>query len=333
MHDRFNSTTVDRQRTMLRTAMGPAIATALADPKVIEVMVNPDGKLWIDRHGDGRSDTGEQIGTIQAERIIRLVASHIGQECHAERPVVSAELPENGERFEGLLPPIAIAPCFSIRKGAVSVFTLGDYVKAGTMTADQAQELRYAVTSRQNILIVGGTSSGKTTLANALLAEIADADERVLILEDTRELQCAAKDTVALRTHYSFGGKNITLADLVRSTLRLRPDRIIIGEVRGPEALDMLKAWNTGHPGGIATVHANSAKAGLSRVEQLILEGISSVPRALIAETIDIIVFISGRGEQRRIETIAHVLGVSGESYELEPYCQPKPILKLIKET
>jgi type IV secretion system protein VirB11 len=314
---------------MLRSAFGPDITTALDAPDVIEIMVNPDGKLWLDKLGHGRVDTKIIIAPEDAERVVRLVASHIKQEVSVSSPIVSAELPGGGERFEGILPPVSTAPCFSIRKGAVAVFTLSDYVKAKIMTKDQAQELHYAVTSRQNILIVGGTSSGKTTLANALLSEIADAKDRVVILEDTRELQCAAKDTVALRTH----GKNVTLADLVRSTLRLRPDRIIIGEVRGSEALDMLKAWNTGHPGGIATVHANSAKAGLARIEQLILEGISSIPRALIAEAIDVIVFISGRGHQRRIETIAHVNGVSGDGYDLDIFSKPKPTLKLIKET
>jgi len=271
-----------RTLEMLRTAMGPMITDALDDPSVIEIMVNPDGRLWLDKLGQGRFDTQSRLKPGEAERVVRLVASHIHQDVTAFSPIVSAELPGNGERFEGVIPPVVTAPCFSIRKGAVSVFSLDDYVAAQTMSATQAEALRYAVSSRQNILIVGGTSSGKTTLANALLAEVSGSGDRVLILEDTRELQCKAEDTVALRTH----GQNVKLSDLVRSTLRLRPDRIIVGEVRGPEALDMLKAWNTGHPGGIATVHANSAKAGLSRIEQLILEGVQTVPRALIAEAI-----------------------------------------------
>jgi len=198
MHDRFNSTTVDRQRTMLRTAMGTTIAKALADPKVIEVMVNPDGKLWIDRHGDGRSDTGEQIGAIQAERIIRLVASHIGQECHADRPVVSAELPENGERFEGLLPPVAITPCFSIRKPAQVLYELIDYVEAQIMSPLQASALSQAVADRKNIVVVGGTSSGKTTLVNALLSEVATSGDRVVIIEDTIHASLIAPQKIAL---------------------------------------------------------------------------------------------------------------------------------------
>src|SRR5205807_8162688 len=136
-------------------------------------------------------------------------------------------------------------------------------------------------------------------------AEVAECDERVILIEDTRELQCAAKDCVALRTRRG----SVTLADLVRSTLRLRPDRIIVGEVRGAEALDMLKAWNTGHPGGIATVHANSAHAALYRLEQLIQEAVVAVPRRLIAEAIELIVFIEGRGTSRRINSVAAVEG------------------------
>jgi type IV secretion system protein VirB11 len=135
-----------------------------------------------------------------------------------------------------------------------------------------------AVSARSNILVVGGTSSGKTTLANALLAEMAHLEERVILIEDTRELQCAAPDTVARTRPASEDGGGVTMADLVRSTLRLRPDRIVVGEIRGAEALDMLKAWNTGHPGGIATVHANSAASALHRIEQLVQESVTTVP-------------------------------------------------------
>ena len=306
MADRFHPGTLDRQRMMLRTAMGPAIAAALADPAVIEVMVNPDGRLWVDRHGEGRLDAGEKIGVAETERIIRLVASHIGQECHRDRPVVSAELPESGERFEGLLPPVAPAPCFAIRKPARVLYRLSDYVEARTMTSPQASALQAAVETRKNIVVVGGTSSGKTTLVNALLAEVAMGGDRVILIEDTRELHCAAEDCVSLRTKAGVA----TLADLVRSTLRLRPDRIIVGEVRGGEALDMLKAWNTGHPGGITTLHANSAEAGLYRLEQLIQEAVVTVPRHLIAEAIDVIVFLKGRGSGRRVETVAALEGL-----------------------
>jgi type IV secretion system protein VirB11 len=185
-------------------------------------------------------------------------------------------------------------------------------VNDGIMSADTARLLSLAVVERKNILVAGGTSSGKTTLANALLAEMAHLDERVILIEDTRELQCAAPDVVALRTRAgtASGGGIVSMYDHVRSKLRSRPDRINVGEVRGREALDMLKAWNTGHPGGIATVHANSAVSALYRLESLVQETVVTVPRRLIAEAIDMIAFISGRGLARRVETVARVAGL-----------------------
>ncbi len=314
-----------RRLQMLHTAFGPTIAAALADPAVVEVMVNPDGKLWIDRVPEGRVDTGERIGAAEAERIIRLVAAHVRREVHDNAPIVSAELPESGERFEGLMPPVAAAPCFAIRKPADVLFRLADYVATSIMTASQASELAFAVKARRNIVVVGGTSSGKSTLVNALLAEIADLGDRVVILEDTRELQCAAPDCVSLRTKPGVA----SLADLVRSTLRLRPDRIIVGEVRGPEALDMLKAWNTGHPGGITTVHANSPIMALYRLEQLIQEAVITVPRDLLSLAIELIVFIEGRGQHRRVAAILELNGLDDNGdYVLRPV--GKPILHAV---
>ena len=309
-----------RRRQMLRTAFGSTIAAALADPSVIEVMLNPDGRLWLDKAGSGRTDTGERVEAAEAERIIRLVAAHMRREVHDKAPIVSAELPESGERFEGLIPPIVSAPCFSIRKPAEVLYRLADYVAARILNGRQAEALKAAVQERKNIVVVGGTSSGKTTLVNALLAEIAALDERVVILEDTRELQCAAADCVALRTRPGI----VSLADLVRSTLRLRPDRIIVGEVRGPEALDMLKAWNTGHPGGITTVHANCAVSALLRLEQLMQEAVVTVPRDLIVQAVDVIVFLSGRGNARRVETIAELTDLDAHGdYVLKPLAPP----------
>lgn len=305
------SVSADRRRAMLRTAMGAGIAAALADPRVLEIMVNPDGQLRLDVLGEGRVETGITIDADQVERIVRLVASHARTEISSDSPIVSAELPPReegvaGERFEGLLPPVSTGPCFSIRKPATRIHRLLDYLTDGIMDADTARILSMAVVERRNILVAGGTSSGKTTLANALLAEMAHLDERVILIEDTRELQSPAPDTVALRTRPG----TVSMTDLVRSTLRLRPDRIVVGEVRGPEALDMLKAWNTGHPGGIATVHANSAASALHRIEQLVQEAVVTVPRALIADAIDIIVFIAGRGAGRRVDQVLRVAGV-----------------------
>lgn len=320
VHMRAAQEAQGRRRQMLQTAFGSTIAAALADPTVLEVMVNPDGKLWIDRAAEGRSDTGERIGSAEAERIIRLVAAHVRREVTARSPIVSAELPDSGERFEGVMPPVAVAPCFSIRKPAEILFTLADYVTSGIMNRIQADALGRAVRERRTIVVVGGTSSGKTTLVNALLAEVASLDERVVILEDTRELRCAAADVVALRTKPGVA----SLADLVRSTLRLRPDRIVVGEVRGPEALDMLKAWNTGHPGGITTLHANSPLSALYRLEQLVQEAVVTVPRDLIAQAIEILVFLDGRGNTRRVTAILELTGIDDDGdYVLKPLDKP----------
>jgi len=238
---------------------------------------------------------------------VRLVAHHVGAEVHPASPRVSAELPETGERFEGLLPPVVTAPTFAIRKPAIAVFTLEDYVAAGIMAGIQAEMLREAVRERRNILVAGGTSTGKTTLTNALLAEVAKTTDRVVLIEDTRELQCSSPNLVALRTRDGVA----SLSDLVRSSLRLRPDRIPIGEIRGAEALDLLKAWGTGHPGGVGTIHAGTALGALRRLEQLIQEAVITVPRALIAETIDVIAVLSGRGVDRRLVELARVEGLT----------------------
>ena len=310
---------IQRGARMLRTALGPAIARLLEDPAVVEVMLNPDGRLWIDRLSEGLSDTGERLSAADGERIVRLVAHHVGAEVHARSPRVSAELPESGERFEGLLPPVVAAPTFAIRKPASIVFSLDDYVAAGIMSADQAETLRAAVSSRANILVAGGTSTGKTTLTNALLAEVATTQDRVVIIEDTRELQCSAPNLVAMRTKDGVA----TLSDLVRSSLRLRPDRIPIGEVRGSEALDLLKAWGTGHPGGIGTIHAGTGIGALRRLEQLIQEAVVTVPRALIAETIDLVAVLSGRGSARRLAELARVEGLGPDGdYRITPAIQ-----------
>jgi type IV secretion system protein TrbB len=315
----YRTEAISRGARMLRTALGPAIAAWLEDPGVVEVMLNPDGRLWVDRLTEGLIDTGERLAASDGERIVRLVAHHVGAEVHSAAPRVSAELPETGERFEGLLPPVVAAPAFAIRKPAVAVFTLDDYVAAGIMSADEADVLRRAVDRRRNVLIAGGTSTGKTTLVNALLAEVAKTTDRVVLIEDTRELQCKTPNLVALRTKDGVA----SLSDLVRSSLRLRPDRIPIGEVRGAEALDLLKAWGTGHPGGIGTIHAGSALGALRRLEQLIQEAVVTVPRALIVETIDLIAVLAGRGPERRLVELAAIeeLGPNGDYVLVSTAC------------
>ncbi|KPZ08382.1 P-type conjugative transfer ATPase TrbB [Pseudomonas syringae group genomosp. 3] len=311
----MSATSLDRRIQMLRTALGPLIATALEDPDVVEVMLNPDRTLWVDRLSSGRAPMGVELPEADGERIIRLVAAHVGAEVHRGQPLLSAELPETGERFEGILPPAAPGPAFALRKRAIGVIPLERYVIDGMMTSAQAGFLVRAVRERQNVLIAGATSSGKTTLANALLAEIAATGDRVLVLEDTVELQCAARDHVPLRTRAGV----VSMTELVRSSMRLRPDRVVVvvGEVRGAEALDLIKVWGTGHPGGIATIHAGSALGALLRLEQLILEVAVNPPRALIAEAVNVVIHIAGRGRKRRIESIARVVGFDGVGYQL----------------
>lgn len=316
----FKSEALARGTRMLRTALGTNVAAWLEDPAVVEVMLNPDGRLWIDRLSEGLTDTGVELSPADGERIVRLVAHHVGAEVHVGAPRVSAELPGTGERFEGLLPPVVAAPVFAIRKPAVAVFTLEDYVHAGIMPETAAMALRESIISRANILVAGGTSTGKTTLTNALLAEVAKSSDRVVLIEDTRELQCLTPNLVALRTKDGVA----SLSDLVRSSLRLRPDRIPIGEVRGGEALDLLKAWGTGHPGGIGTIHAGSALGALRRLEQLIQEAVVTVPRAMIAETIDVIAVLSGRGSARRLSELARVEGLTATGdYQIQPLLHP----------
>jgi type IV secretion system protein VirB11 len=315
----FRGHDASRGLAMLTTALGPSIAAMLHAPDTIEVIANPDGRLWL---GAGRQGPWSQLPIgLKRQRLNGLSGlsrPSPAPKSIATHPSYRPNCRPRGERFEGVLPPVSRAPCFAIRKPASRVFTLDDYQASGVITVEQASILRNAIHSHANIMVAGGTGSGKTTLANALLHEIAQLGERVVILEDTRELQCAAEDVVALRTKPG----SVSLSDLVRSTLRLRPDRIVVGEVRGPEALDLLKAWNTGHPGGIATLHANSAQAALSRLEQLTMEVCETPPpRTLIAEAIDLIVFVERGGPAGR--RIPEILAPKGLSLRAGPQRTP----------
>ena len=293
----------DRLTAMLATAFGAAAGAYLLDPTVIELMLNPDGKLWVDRLGVGRSYTGHDLSPADAERVIFIVASSIGATCNKDAPLLSAELPGSGSRFQGVLPPIAHAPSFSIRKKALKVFTIDNYVTQNILSMVHAHAIQQAVLERKNILIVGGTGSGKTTLANAILDLIAQTGDRIVILEDTQELQCSALDSVALRTKDG----QTSMRDLLKATLRLRPDRIVVGEVRGAEALDLIKAWNTGHPGGCATIHADSAQKALTRLEHLVLESGVKLSREAILETVNLFIFIEKTSSTRRVSHVGEL--------------------------
>lgn len=182
----------ERKLEALRHALGADVLAALTDPQVVEILANPDGRLVLDRVGSGRADTGRRLEPEARERVVRLIADYVGDPVTRENPRLAGVLPVTGERFQGFLPPVTAGPAFSIRKRPTVIWTLEDYVRDGVMTEAQAELLRGAVRERRNLLISGGTGSGKTTLANALLAEPAFANDRVFLIEDTPELQCSA---------------------------------------------------------------------------------------------------------------------------------------------
>lgn len=283
----MNKKTSERHLDMLITAFGKDMEALLKDNDVIEIMLNPDGKLWIESLSKGKYFTGKTADAQMVLNIIKLVAASRHMIADETHPEVACDLPETGARFQGWIPPVSQMPTFSIRKKAINVFALEDYVKNKSLSEKQAEFLKQSIVNKKNILVAGGTSSGKTTFVNALLNELKDTKDRVIVLEDLPELQVNVKDCVTLRS-----SETKSMRDLVRGVLRMRPDRIIIGEVRDGAALELLKSWNTGHPGGICTIHANSPQSTLARLEDLILEAIPVVPSRLINEAIDVIVFM-----------------------------------------
>lgn len=305
-----------RLNEKLRRELGEIICKALDDPDVVEVMLNPDGKIWEDRHGHGMKEIGSMTLT-RGLNLVGTIAGMLGTVATELKPVVEGELPLDGSRFEGIIPPIVEQPTFAIRKKSLKIFTFDDYVRDGVMTPEQRSIIDHHIQQRHNILVVGGTTSGKTTFCNAVLSRIAelDPDTRIAIIEDTRELQCPAVNKFPLRT-----SDNVDMTQLLRACMRLRPDRIVVGEVRDKSVLALLKAWNTGHNGGVATVHANDAMSGLTRVEQLIEEGNLRPIPAVIAEAINCIVSIQRTKTGRKIQQIVVVKSGGVGGYETETY-------------
>ncbi|MBU0455776.1 MAG: P-type conjugative transfer ATPase TrbB [Pseudomonadota bacterium] len=305
---------LQRHLDMLTTAFGVDIAGWLKSDDVIEIMLNPDGRVWLDTLKQGKYLTDLVLSPDIAENVIKLVAAYKQTIADERHPEVACELPETSARFQGWLPPVVTAPTFTIRKRAKYVFTLDNYVETESLSVKQAEFLRRALKERKNILIAGGTASGKTTFANALLNELKDSQDRMIVLEDLPELQVTAKDCVTLRT-----SEQKAMRDLVKGVLRMRPDRIIIGEVRDGAALELLKAWNTGHPGGICTIHANSPEATISRLENLVQEVVEVVPKRLIQQAIDIIVFMRRVAGQYLVESI-HLCEIENDHLCLKPF-------------
>ncbi|MFF0923880.1 P-type conjugative transfer ATPase TrbB [Rhizobium leguminosarum] len=298
----------------LQEALGDQLCVALDDANVVEIMLNPDGKLFIERLGHGVTPAG-QMSSAAAEMVIGTVAHALQSEVDTEQPIISGELPIGGHRFEGLLPPVVAKPAFTIRRRASRLIPLEDYVRAGVMTEYQAATIRSAISARLNIIISGGTGSGKTTLANAVIHEIVKSapQDRIVILEDTAEIQCAAENAVLLHT-----SDTIDMARLLKSTMRLRPDRIVVGEVRDGAALTLLKAWNTGHPGGVATIHSNTAMSALRRLEQLTAEASQQPMHEVIGEAVDLVISIERTPRGRIVRDIIQVERFINGQYEIE---------------
>jgi P-type conjugative transfer ATPase TrbB len=290
---------------LLRRQLGSKILDAIGDPQITEIIVNEDGRVWFESYGKGMHEAGLRLSASQVESLIGTVAASLGRVANSDSPIVEGELSIDGIRFEGLLPPVARKPCCVMRKPAHVLYTLDDYIRDGILKKTDAQLLREAIDQRLNVVVAGGTGSGKTTLAGAMINEMverSDPNERYVIIEDTLEIQCRAQNLVQLRT-----AEGADMTRLVRTTMRLRPDRIIIGEVRGAEALALLKAWNTGHPGGVTTIHANSARAALTRLSSLVQEtGVPPQPE-LIAETANLLVFIVRTPQGRKITELVRV--------------------------
>ena len=304
---------LDPKVSALRQALGTVICAALDDHDVVEVLLNIDGRLWVERVSSGREPLDMMLTPGEGERIIRALGTQLGVEVNRGQPLLSAVLPGTGDRFEGALPPVAPGPAFALRKRAAGVAALEGYVDGGIMTTAQAEYLRLAVQKRQNILIAGGSGVGKTTLANTLLAEMAATAENVLVLEDKAELQCTTNHQVPLRTSPELA----SMSELVCAAERLRPDRFVLGEVQGAEALEVLNLWNKSRPGGLTTIQAGSMQGALLRLEHLISPEPEETARALIADTIQVVVYLAGRGDERRVACLARVTGFDGAGYWL----------------
>ena len=299
----------------LKRELGPDIVGALENRETLEICVNSDGHVWIEEKERRLYDSGFTITPGNLLAALGTIAAMNGTELNESHPVLECELPLDGSRVEGTVPPISPeGPSMDIRKHASAVFPLSRYVEENRIAQEAAEYLREAIRDARNILIAGGTSSGKTTFVNALIRELLEIapDDRLIVIEDTAELQCATSNKQSF-----VATETITMRKLLKTAMRYRPDRIIIGEVRGGEALDLLKSWNTGHPGGLATVHANSAHSALLRLEQLIAEVSVTPMPALIAEAINVVVFMRQFGRiGRRVTEIIEVTGYREGEYQ-----------------
>jgi type IV secretion system protein VirB11 len=327
-----------RLDTKLKRELGKQVLTLLDDDRTEDIILNPDSTLWVKRMSEGFACVGS-IPPAQASSALSTIAASRGTVLNHEHPILETELPIDGSRFEGIVSPVVRQPVFAIRLRPRRIFQLDEYERHGILSAKDdplnrirrhddfvgsvrdlkhAEIIRAALRAKKNVLVVGSTGSGKTTFVNACLAAMSalTPHDRVISIEDTTELQCSVKNYLDLRAV----GK-VTMLDCLRACMRLKPTRIIVGEVRGAEAHTLLKAWNTGHPGGMATVHANDAMSGLIRLESLVAEATSAPQQTLIAEAVDLVVFIDEEpnvAAGRKVREVVLVTGYSNGEYLTE---------------
>ncbi|EDF0855058.1 P-type conjugative transfer ATPase TrbB [Salmonella enterica subsp. enterica serovar Enteritidis] len=289
------------------------IAPYLRDETTIEIMLNPDGKIWVEQIGKPMFSIGE-MSLYNAQSLFATIAHSMGKTIDNRHPCLEGTLLINDARFEGFYPPVSSAPTFAIRKKPKKIFSLDDF----KLTDNQKSTMVTWVKERKNILVVGGTSSGKTSFSNAFIDLMAQftPDDRIVILETLDEIQCRAKNYSKL-----IETMDVTMNQLLRGVMRYRPDRIIVGEVVDAAALSMLKAWNTGHDGGLCTIHADSALEGFDRLYDLIEEsGINMSERVnrLIGRAIDGVVFLKREQGVRVVKEVANVTEFNGSEFVLD---------------
>ena len=303
-----------RDMASLKRALGQTLLDALSDPQTKDVSLNDDGRVWQERIGERMRCIGK-IDPTTAMNIVRRIAGSVRKEITRSQPLLECDLPLDGSRVAAQIPPVVPVPTLSIRKHASEIFTITQYVDTRVMTPKQADALLRAISDHDNILVLGGTGSGKTTLVNALISAMVDNDplERIVVIEDSRELQCAAQNVVRF-----CATKQVSIRELLRATMRMRPDRILVGEVRGPEALSLLMALNSGHPGGCATLHANSSRAGLSKLAMMVsMDPESPEPiEPLIAEALPVLVHIEKAAAGWKLREILKVDGYDDRKYQ-----------------
>jgi len=306
---------IERNLERMRREFGDLVCGLLFDEDVVEIMLNDDGQLWVERLGEPMCQVGtmEPIKALGAIKSVAAFWSDFGTE---ESPIVEGKMPLDGvSRFEGILPPVAAKPVFSIRRHTSRVVTLDEYVSSGILTGWDRDTLCKRIEAHDNIMVSGGTGSGKTTLLNTCISYASEVfpNKRRVILEDTPELKRVAANCVMLRT-----SPHVSLLGLLKASMRLRPDSLDVGEVRDHAALTLLKAWTTDHPGGFGTIHANKGLiGGILRLEQLVLEAVPTPMQPLIAEAVGMFVNISRTSKGRAITGLIAVDGYDGTQYRV----------------